>query len=169
MLHSNGKALHEFVDTSEYSDDGRYRWWYERRWANGPALCWVGLNPSTGDTSGRPRPTLRKVVERAAEADLSAAIIVNLFSWRATDPKDLKRAANVHDIVGERTDEVVAAASDRAGLTLAAWGAHGVLQDRWRSVSALLHNPVCLGVTKSGQPRHPLYVAATTTAVPYRP
>jgi hypothetical protein len=22
MLHSNGKALHEFVDTSEYSDDG---------------------------------------------------------------------------------------------------------------------------------------------------
>lgn len=159
----------EHVDTSEYSDDGRYRWWYERRWADGPALCWVGLNPSTGDTSGRPRPTLRKVVARATEAGLSAVIVVNLFSWRATRPSELKGAAARHDIVGERTDEVIAAASERAGLTLAAWGAHGALQGRGRAVAEMLHRPVCLGWTSAGQPRHPLYVAAATPTVPYRP
>jgi hypothetical protein len=159
----------EFVDTSAYSDDGRDRWWYERRWAEGPALCWVGLNPSTGDTSGRPRPTLRKVVARAAEAGHSAVIVVNLFSWRATKPSDLARAAAEHDIVGDRTDEIIAAVSERAGLTLAAWGTHGSLQDRGRVVAEMLHRPLCLGRTKGGQPRHPLYVAATTPLVPYRP
>ena len=31
-----------FVDHAEYSDDGTYLWSYERRWAPGGALCWVG-------------------------------------------------------------------------------------------------------------------------------
>jgi hypothetical protein len=80
----------EFNDVSKYSDDGLYRWWYERRWALGPGLCWVGLNPSTGDTTGQPRPTVRKVVARAQRAGLS---VVNLFSWRATKPRDLNSSA----------------------------------------------------------------------------
>ena len=159
----------EFQDTSEYSDDGWYRWWYERRWGDGPALCWVGLNPSTGDTTGAPRPTLNRVVARAADAGLAAVIVVNLFSWRATKPSDLKSAAVEHDIVGERTDEVIARASEQAGLTLAAWGAHGSLQGRGRAVADMLDRPVCLGVTSGGQPRHPLYVAAETPLLPYRP
>ncbi len=68
--------MDEFEDSFEYSDDGLYRWWYERRWADGPGLCWIGLNPSTGDTTGRPRPTLRKVVTRAKAAGLSAVTVV---------------------------------------------------------------------------------------------
>ena len=31
----------------------------------GPTLCFVGLNPATGDTDGKPRPTLAKVVNWA--------------------------------------------------------------------------------------------------------
>lgn len=162
-------SMVDYVDTSEYSEDDRYRWWYERRWADGPALCWVGLNPSTGDTSGRPRPTLRKVVNRAMDAGFSAVMVVNLFSWRATRPKDLKRASVEHDIIGERTDEVIVAESKRAGLTLVAWGAHGSLLGRGRAVAEMLHQPVCLGCTSGGQPLHPLYVAAATSTVPYRP
>jgi hypothetical protein len=71
----------EFSDRFEYSDDGRYRRWYERRWSDAPGLCWVGLNPSTGDTTGRPRPTLRKVVARADQLGLGAVTVVHLFSW----------------------------------------------------------------------------------------
>jgi hypothetical protein len=52
----------DFVDNSEYSEDHIYRWWYERRWAEGPSLCFVGLNPATGDTDRRQRPTLHRVV-----------------------------------------------------------------------------------------------------------
>ena len=158
-----------FDDTFEYSDDRRYRWWYERRWDDGPALCWVGLNPSTGDTTGQSRPTLQRVVTRAGKAGFSAVIVVNLFSWRATSPSDLKLASVEHDVVGERTDEVIVAASERAGLTLAAWGAHGSLLGRGRAVTEMLHQPVCLGRTTNGQPRHPLRLADTVRIVPYRP
>ncbi len=159
----------DFADTAGYSDDGLYRWWYERRWADGPGMCWIGLNPSTGDTTGRPRPTLGKVVARAKESGLAAVIVVNLFSWRATKPADLKRAAITHDIVGSRTNAVIAEMSKRSAITLAAWGAHGSLGGRGREVVALLDRPVCLGVTASGKPRHPLYVTADTRAISYAP
>ena len=74
-----------------------------------PALgsCWVGLNPSTGDTTGRPRPTLRKVVALAKSHGLSADTLVSLFSWRATRPADLKRAAPTHEVIGERMNDLV--------------------------------------------------------------
>ena len=75
-------VVDDYDDASAYSDDLVYRWWWERRWADGPGLCWVGLNPSTGDTTGRPRPTLRKVVALAKAHDLGAVTVVNLFSWR---------------------------------------------------------------------------------------
>ncbi len=51
--------LEGFADGAAYSDDERYRWWFERRWSDGPLVSWVGLNPGTGDTDGKHRPTLR--------------------------------------------------------------------------------------------------------------
>jgi hypothetical protein len=157
----------DYEDASEYSADALYRWWWERRWAEGDGLCWVGLNPSTGDTTGRPRPTLRKVVALAKERRLSAVTVVNLFSWRATKPADLRRAAASHDIVGERTDDVIADVTGRSPVTLAAWDSHGSLFDRSSVVLQLLNGPLCLGTTAGGQPRHPLYVRAGRALEPY--
>jgi hypothetical protein len=77
----------EYLDSADYSSDGTYRWWYERRWGDGPRLCWVGLNPGTGDTDGKPRPTLRKVVTWATEWHLDAVLVVNLFAYRARTPR----------------------------------------------------------------------------------
>jgi len=51
----------------------------------------VGLNPSNGDTTGRPRPTLRKVVTPAKARGLGAVTVVNLFLWRATYPDTVQR------------------------------------------------------------------------------
>lgn len=157
----------EYVDDHKYSDDRVYRWWYERRWGPGPSLCWVGLNPSTGDSTGRPRPTLRKVVELARGRGLYAVIVVNLFSFRTTDPKELKQQARNRDIIGARTDEVIVEMSRRSEVTLAAWGAHGTLLRRGEAVSKLLDHPLCLGTTSQGEPRHPLYVASATLPIPY--
>lgn len=60
----------EFVDRSSYSEDKVYRWWYERRWAPGPTLCFVGLNPATGDTDNKPRPTLKRVAVAVDDGQL---------------------------------------------------------------------------------------------------
>jgi hypothetical protein len=157
----------EYNDTFERSDDDVYRWWYERRWGPGPRLCWVGLNPSTGDTTGRPRPTLRKVVQRARALGLDAVVVVNLFSLRVTDSKELRRRANDMDVIGWRTDEVIAKMSGGSEVTLAAWGAEGTLFERGAAVAKLLDHPLCLGTTRHGEPLHPLYVPSQTPARPY--
>lgn len=67
-------TIGEFDDSWEYSDDQLYRWWYERRWAPGPTMCFVGLNPATGDTDGKPRLTLNKVVASGHLGDAVAPL-----------------------------------------------------------------------------------------------
>ena len=127
-------------------------------------MCRVGLNPSTGDTTGRP---LRKVVALAKAHQLSAVTVVNLFSWRATRPADLKRAAASHNVIGERTDDVIAEVSGRSPLTLAAWGSHGSLlarSARRRPAAEPLDVP---RQDRGGQPRHPLFVPAGTDLQPH--
>ncbi len=155
----------EYEDSWGYSDDGVYRWWYERRWSSDPTLCFVGLNPSTGDSDGGPRPTLRKVVGWARREGCGAVVVVNLFAFRATKPDDLFAADA--DIVGERCSETIRRRSAAAEVTLAAWGAHPQAQKRAEEVVPLLTNPQCVGKTRTGAPKHPLYIPASQAFEPY--
>jgi hypothetical protein len=160
-----GPSGSEFVDTSEYSDDDVYRWWYERRWADGPSLCFVGLNPATGDTDGKSRPTLDRVVGWARREGCGAVVVVNLFAYRATKPTCLLNASV--DIIGAGNDEVIRERSAAAAVTLVAWGSHKLATSRAAVVLPILKRPVCVGVTKSGAPAHPLYIPAATRFRPY--
>ena len=161
-----GSATHgEFTDSWEYSHDEVYRWWYQRRWSSGPTLCFVGLNPSTGDTEGKPRPTLRKVVGWAKREGCGAVVVVNLFGYRATQPDALFTAGV--DIVGDCNDETIARLSRDAAITLAAWGADKRASARAGDVIDLLSAPQCVGTTKSGAPRHPLYVRSSEVLQPF--
>ncbi len=155
----------EFVDTAEYSADGIYRWLYRRRWADGPTLCFVGLNPATGDTDGKQRPTLRRVVGWARREGCGSVVAVNLFAYRATKPADLLSA--VVDIVGDRNDEVIQQESSAAAITLVGWGSHRLAAARALKVLPLLRQPVCVGTTKSGAPSHPLFTPAAARFKPY--
>jgi len=38
-----GAVPPEFIDSSRYSADETYRWWFQSRWGDGQLLCWVGL------------------------------------------------------------------------------------------------------------------------------
>lgn len=160
-----GRLGSEFLDTCEYSNDHVYRWWYERRWADGPSLCFVGLNPATGDTDGKPRRTLDRVVGWARREGCGAVVVVNLFAYRATKPAGLLDAAV--DIIGDGNDEVIRERSAAAAITLAAWGSHRLATSRAAVVLSILKRPVCVGVTKSGAPAHPLYIRAATRFRPY--
>ena len=95
---------------------------------------------------------------------LSGLVIVNLFAYRATDPKVLR---TLGDPVGVHNDRAIAKISQEAAMTFVAWGSDGRLHNRSTQVRRRLDSPVCLGVTSSGEPRHPLYVRADAELVPW--
>jgi hypothetical protein len=143
----------------------RYRLW--RRWDTGPVLLVVGLNPSTADET-RNDPTIRRCIGYAHRWGFGALEMLNLFSFRATEPRDLVRA---EDPIGPETGRVIAESCGRVGASsdgavLAAWGAHArhpKLADwttvaRTRLEDLLPEGVACLGFTNEGEPRHPLYL-----------
>lgn len=150
-------------------DDGQYRYWLRRTISmlDDRGLVFVMLNPSTADAR-EDDPTLRRCRVFASLWGFGRLGVVNLFAHRATDPKELRRVA---DPVGPLNDSVIRAHCERASLVVAAWGIHGNLYGRDREVLGLLADvgqPVrCLGLTRDGSPRHPLYVRGDAACVAY--
>jgi len=143
----------------------RYRLW--RRWAvTAPRVVFIMLNPSTADAA-RDDPTIRRCVGFARRWGFGSVEVVNLFAYRATRPAALRR---VGDPVGRSNDTHILEAVRRARRVVAAWGDQGRLFgrdaeviDRLRDVARLW----CLGTTRLGCPRHPLYLRGTTSLEPF--
>lgn len=141
------------------SPDGVYRYMLERQWDVGPILPFVMLNPSTADAE-QDDPTVRRCIGFAQREGYCGLLVVNLFAYRATDPRELRRAI---DPVGPENDRhlstIFAAARRSSAPVVAAWGAK---PDPYRIRQVLrLADDVdmrCLGTTAAGDPRHPLYV-----------
>lgn len=151
----------------------RYRLWrtidpfaVERR------IClFAMLNPSTADEYVLD-PTVRRCVSFAKDWGVFSRVdVVNIFAFRATDPRAL---LNEPDPVGVDNDRHIEQAAIEAELIICAWGVYGTLHGRARHVlAALANNPAlrpklhALGETASGQPKHPLYVRADTPLISY--
>ncbi len=147
----------------------RYRYALGRRWAQGPEALFIMLNPSTADAAVDD-PTLRRCVGFAQREGCGAVRTVNLFAWRATDPRDLIAARNAgEDIVGPRATALIRKALiDCNGPVIAAWGAHDAAVERGVAVTGLAQRPLhCLGLTAKGHPRHPLYVRADAPLIAF--
>ncbi len=166
----------EGVSTATFSPCGLYRYELRRVWnAKRRTMVFVGLNPSTADES-TDDPTIRRILGFADDWGFGTLVMLNAFAFRSTDPKALHaRAARKREVVGPENDATIARAFEahRSGKLVVGWGAHGVLLERGRHVAemaAAIHGrPQCLGRTESGEPKHPLYLAATTRAVRYSP
>jgi hypothetical protein len=123
----------------------------------GPAL-FIMLNPSTADAS-LDDPTIRRCRGFAKAWDCRGLIVANLYALRATDPAQLWKH---RDPVGEDNDAMLAALVREHETVVCAWGANA-RPDRVAALRKMFHRlsrPVCLGVTKAGAPRHPLYIRA---------
>ena len=151
---------------------GRYRYVLWRDWGglfdadNPRTALWVMANPSTADAAADD-PTIRRVVGFSDAAGCTRAEIVNWCAYRATDPAALREAhRRGTEVAGPKNDATIAAALQRGpALVIAAWGAitkpspmPAPIRDAWETggMSAL-------GLTSAGAPRHPLYVARTTS------
>lgn len=150
-----------------YSDCGAYRYRLERFWAPGGMLAYIMLNPSTA-TERHNDPTIERCERRARALGFGGLAVVNLFGFRATYPADLRRAV---DPVGPENPAILLETARSADLVLCGWGAHGDLRQQGaemagqlRRAGVALHH---LGLTKGGQPRHPLYVGYAVLPQPW--
>jgi hypothetical protein len=150
--------------TAVFSACRRYRYSLTRIWnRDRPTVLFIGLNPSTADAT-RNDPTIRRCMGFAKDWGYGGLVVVNLFAYRATQPRQLKQAA---DPIGPRNDAAIQRANWATQMIVAAWGIHGSLFNRDRNVLMDLNRPFCLGLTRDGAPRHPLYVSKVTRLTPY--
>lgn len=127
------------------------------RWCN-----FICLNPSTA-THEVSDPSVTRMRGFAESFGCHGLIVTNIHSLRSTDPKGL--------YADDRSDgdpmnwAIISHVATRAHLVIAGWGTHGALRGRGRQVARwLLDSGVelkCLGKTKEGFPRHPLYLKAS--------
>jgi hypothetical protein len=117
------------------------------------------LNPSTADAH-HDDATIRRCIGFARSWGFGGVEIVNLFAYRARDPRELLRVA---DPVGPRNARFIQMAIARAALVVLAWGAHPSVS---RRAALSLPRARCLGLTRAGHPRHPLYLRRDARLVP---
>jgi hypothetical protein len=153
-----------------FSDCGAYRYFLWRDWSSFntshfPPALFVMLNPSTADENVLD-PTLTRCRRFANVLGHYRFEVVNLFAFRSTNPKGLR---NIEDPVGADNDKIIAERMAGADVIIVGWGAHPLAATRVRTVVELAHGRQlhCLGVTKSGSPRHLLYLRADSQLIPW--
>lgn len=162
--HQKGDAASEAV----YSPCEAYRYLLTRVWdPAGAKALFVMLNPSTA-TEVQNDPTVERCERRARALGFGAFRVTNIFAFRATDPKVMRAAA---DPVGPGNDTAIRVSVGWADRVVCAWGTHGAHLERGRAVEALLRSTGVplhhLGLTKDGQPKHPLYIGYDVQPMPW--
>lgn len=173
-----------------FSRGHRYRWLLERYWDHGlqpspqsdgaKQLIFCGLNPSNAD-AGSDDPTLRRLGGYARAWGYRRLVVINLFALITPSPASLRRHPRP---VGSANDAVLLhwlrhwSHRPRWDLWLG-WGANGSLKgrDQWflaqlndlrdRRSAAGGADAFCLGCTRAGHPRHPLYLPASLRPQPW--
>lgn len=131
-----------------------------RRWDFGkPVLVVCMLNPSTADHR-KDDPTILALTHFARLWGYGGFVVVNLFALRTSKPAELLLR---EDCIGPENGFYIAQAlryAQETGPLLAAWGNGGDLDDRaeWFCARARAYEVdlICLGTTKSWQPKHPM-------------
>lgn len=158
---------------TKISDCGTYRYTLTRRWGDGFTQVFCMLNPSTADAE-KDDPTIRRCISFAKREGAGGLLVVNLFAYRATNPKSLPN--HITAFGPENYDALVLAGSNAkmsGKPIILGWGAHGgshradeTAMGIFRQVGATM---AALGWTKLGLPRHPLYVRADAPLDPVTP
>jgi hypothetical protein len=146
---------------ASFDDLKLYRYELWRRWDFSLNMVkWIMLNPSTADHH-IDDPTIKKCMKFARAWGYGGIWVVNLFSYRATDPKKLK-PLGYGQAVGPCNNGAIIQALSRPGPNIAAWGQGGKLWNRAEIVMKEVVPPgiqlQALKLSKDGTPWHPLYL-----------
>ena len=156
------------ISGATFSRCRRWRYLLWRRWDERPAANFLMLNPSTADEL-RLDPSCTRARDYAERWGYGALIVTNLFGWRATDPRDMRRAK---DPVGRGNDAAIVRAAREAAIVVCAWGNHGLHLGRSAEVLRLLASHGirlhALRLNGAGEPAHPLYLPKSLRPAAWR-
>jgi hypothetical protein len=171
-LFDYGPTTNEMHRSAVLSGDSVYRYSLARWWdSNLPRDLWVMCNASTANHE-IDDPTVTRCFGFSRRFGSGGFAVCNAYGFRASKPAAMWAAERGGvDIVGPENDGWLRAhLITEAGRVIVAWGAHPK-PARARQVLKLIHDAgreaLCLGTTKDGQPRHPLYVRAAAELVSY--
>ena len=154
---------HYLENDAVISDCGKYRYLLRRTWDHKkPRALLVMLNPSTADAR-QDDATIRSCVRLLSGLGYGSMEVVNVFAYRATKPDELLTAANPY---GPKNEDSVRAAIKRCAIVIVAWGAWPLADQAAiyirNAIRAERPAMFCFGRTKSGAPKHPLYIKSGT-------
>lgn len=170
VLFGNDEEGRWLASGAQFSDCRSWRWALWRQWRPETLDHWfvgfIGLNPSTADERVED-PTVRRCLRFARDWGGCGLVMLNAYGWRSTDPAGLWSVA---DPVGQRNDTAIVRWVRYCPVVVCARGVHcepNRAQEVLDLIRAAGRQPMCLGVTKDGAPKHPLYLRADSLLVPY--
>lgn len=174
------------VKSAYISGCGNYRYWLRRQWAEtGDDCLWIMLNPSKADAF-IDDPTLSKITSYTLKwsgdaehyvGDFRALEVVNLFPYRATNPKELLTPRV--ELIGSATEAAMVRSIHRARLIVAAWGNGPFGKRGQRAYQRRIDDVLTLCAERgkavhmlgrnvaTGQPVHPLYQKGDLRPIPF--
>ena len=158
----------DVIKTAIISPCKKYRYILSRSWNDYKPgeLVFIMLNPSTADDT-IDDPTIRRCMGFSKREGYSGISVINLFAYRATNPQELYQA---EDPIGEDNNPTIlnymlhAQDDEISGIKkiICAWGTHGSFNNRDKDIIQMAKefkiDLYCLGKTKDGHPKHPLYI-----------
>ena len=148
------------------SQDKKYRYLLTRVWNRDKGgILFILLNPSIADAD-IDDPTIKKCINIAINCDKGYIEVVNLFAYRATNPKVMK---SYIDPIGKENDKYIIEAANKADIIVLGWGEKGDHLNRDSKVLSLLcsEKVYSLCLNKSGKPKHPLYCKRNSELIKY--
>lgn len=151
----------KLMNNAIFSTDRKYRYMLVRQWdATKLMVMFIGLNPSTANETEND-PTVRRVIGFAKDWGYGGVYMMNLFAYVSTDPKALINSGEKI----ERNNVYLEAIAGNAEKVVFAWGAFKLHKKRMLEVMRMFPNAYCLGRSKDGYPKHPLYLKKDTKLI----
>ena len=166
-----------------FSHCNSYRWVLRRELDRGRKIViFIGLNPSVANSVHNDR-TLTRIINFSSKWDYRIIYVINLFGLISKYPQQLKKSI---DPIGKHNDLVTFRLLDFWSKNIdcdlwLGWGDKGNLNGRNHYVMKLIKNLsnfnltknnsserlLSLGLSKKGNPRHPLYMSNESFLRPF--
>jgi hypothetical protein len=150
-----------------FSSCKKHRLQLWREWdSNLPKVLFIMLNPSTADDQ-QDDPTLRRCKDFAKQWGYGGLYVGNLYSLRAVDPKTLLKVSkfNHRDNYKHLVSMV-----QQCQLVVCAWGNYPIIKKLGITLNVFNHleqKLYCIALSKTGTPKHPLYLKNSLTPIPF--